>query len=75
MARYLAGDVITFLRVHGCEHDGDRISIGMGWFAPDGHPFVLPDPVDGYFNADLVDEILRDRWIWPAAPKLKKYDD
>lgn len=75
MAFYREADVLLFLERHGCEFEGDRFAIGMGWFAPDGMPFTLPDAVDGWMDADVVDLILADRWIWTGPSPLKRYQD
>ena len=64
MAWYRAEDVIRCLLEHNFEYEGDRFGIGIVWFASDGMPFTLPDPQEGWFDADVIDEILSDRWIW-----------
>lgn len=73
MARYRVDDVLLFPKQHGCDYEGDRYLIGMGWFAPDGMPFTLPDPQDGWFDADVVDLILADRWIWRGPNPLRRH--
>jgi hypothetical protein len=64
MAQYLARDVIRCLYEQNCEYEGDQSEIGMRWFAPDGITFILPDPQDGWFDAEVIDGILSNRWIW-----------
>lgn len=75
MARYREEDVLLFLRQHGCEYEGDRFEIGMGWYGPDGIPFTIPDPQDGWLDADVIDQILADRWIWVGPSRMKRYAD
>jgi hypothetical protein len=60
---------------HGCEFEGDRFELGMGWFAPDGMPFTLPEPIVGWFDADVIDQILADRWIWAGPAPMTRYPD
>ena len=73
MARYRELDVFAFLTEHGCEFDGDTYRIGMGWFAPDGLPFTTPSPEDGYFDAEVIDQIMADRWIWRGPNTMTRY--
>ncbi len=47
----------------------------MGWFAPDGIPFTIPDPIDGWFDAEVIDLILTDRWLWRGPVPIQRYPD
>lgn len=75
MARYREEDVLLFPSQHGCHYEGDRYETGMGWFGPDWIPFTIPDPQDGWFDENVVDQILVDRWIWTGASMLKRHSD
>lgn len=70
---YRAQDVIRCLYEHNCEYAGDRFEIGMVWLAPDGMPFTLPRPQEGWFEVTVVEEILSDRSIWLCtAPRYDR---
>ena len=73
MARYKEADVYAFLNQHGCEYEGDRYATGQAWFTRDGHPFTIPDPVNGYFDADVIDAIVADRWLGTGPVPLTRY--
>lgn len=75
MSRYAEQDVYQFLTQHGCTFEGDRYPTGSGWFAPDGMEFTIPLPVGGFFDADIIDRILSDRWIWRGLPNISRYPD
>lgn len=75
MPRYLAKDVYAFLVEHGCTYEGDTTPHGIGFYAPDGMEFSFPKPIDGYLDAEIVDRILSDRWIWTGPTRLVRYPD
>lgn len=75
MARYLYADLRNFLVVQGCCTEGDAFEIGTGWFTSDWMPFTIPSPVDGYVDADVVDIILRDRWVIGGQIPLTRHPD
>jgi hypothetical protein len=75
VSRYREEEVFAFLNDQTFEFDGDQDALGMGWFSPNGHAFTLPWPVGGYFNADLIDRILSDRWIWTGSTIFTRYPD
>ena len=75
MARYRDVDVYKLLEDAGCSYEGDRFARGMGWFAPDGIPFTIPDPIDGWFDAEVIDLILTDRWLWRGPVPIQRYPD
>lgn len=70
--RYRATDVWTFLIGLGCAHDGERYPHGAIWLAPGDQVFVLPDPDDVagelWFDADVLNDNLRDRWVGFRVP-------
>ena len=73
MLWYRAKDVIRCLKDHNCELEGDRAGVGIVWFAPDGMPFTLPRPEEGWFEANVIQEILSDRSIWLCtAPRYDR---
>ncbi|OYW67912.1 MAG: hypothetical protein B7Z40_05130 [Bosea sp. 12-68-7] len=73
MPFYREADVFAFLEQHGCEFEGDRYPHGSGWFAPDDMPFTLPDAENGWVDADVVDLILSDRWIWTGPSRIQRH--
>jgi hypothetical protein len=75
VSRYREEEVYSFLYHQGFEFDGDENALGMGWFSPVGHAFTLPWPVSGFFDADVVDRIFSDRWVWTGPPGLARYPD
>ena len=75
MPRYLAEDVYHFLKERGVSSEGDETDHERGYFTSDGMPLTFPKPIDGFFDADVVDRILADRWIWTGPPRLKRYPD
>jgi hypothetical protein len=72
MAWYRAEDVISSLCENNCKHLGDLSEMGVIWSAADGMRFILPYPEDGWFQANVIDEILSDQWIW--AGTRHRYD-
>jgi hypothetical protein len=76
--RYLATQVYT-LESEGYGFEGDRIPYGQIWVSEQGRPIILPDPdldVDGvaWFVAEIVDDILKDRWSGLApATRLQRF--
>jgi hypothetical protein len=74
MARYRAPELYDVLLDIGCVYEGDETEHGLGWFAPNGHVFTIPKPVDDWFDADVIDLILSDRWIPKPVNKPKRYD-
>lgn len=75
MARYLYADVRTFLVAQGCYTEGDAYEIGVGWFTADGLPFTIPSPIDDHLDADVLELILRDRWVFPGPVPLTRHSD
>lgn len=73
MAFYREADVLRFLEGVGCSFEGDRYPRGMGWITRDEMPFTLPDAEDGWLDADVVDLILADRWVWTGPSRLRRY--
>ncbi len=75
--RYRAEDVYEYLLSIGCTFEGDRYPIGQGWLTHNQHVFLLPDPVahDGgtWFDADTIDVVLTDRWVWRGPNPLKRH--
>ena len=76
--RYRATDVYAFLLAAGCTFDGDRYPHGETWLSPGMQVFFLPDPDpvdgDGWFNADVLDDNLKDRWTGLTVPlPLRRY--
>ncbi|KMO13238.1 hypothetical protein QR78_25685 [Methylobacterium indicum] len=70
--RYLASDVYALLEELACEYMEERYPHGEVWVAPGEQIFVLPDPdlIDGqkWFDADVLDHNLRDRWVGFRLP-------
>lgn len=70
--RYSAADVWTFLIGLGCSYDGERYPHGAIWIAPGDQVFMLPDPddIDGqlWFDADVLNDNLKDRWVGFRVP-------
>ena len=73
MAFYREADVLRFLEEAGCRFEGDRYPHGMGWITRDEMPFTLPDAEEGWLDADVVDLILVDRWVWTGAPRIQRH--
>ena len=75
--RYRADDLYKYLLSIGCTFEGDRFPIGEGWLTHNQHIFVLPTPTIEagvrWFDADVVDAILTDRWVWRGANPLVRY--
>lgn len=76
--RYLAADIYRFLEESGCTYEGDRIPNGQVWMGPGHQVFFLPDPdlIDGvhWFDAEVLDDNLKDRWLGFTIPKsIKRY--
>lgn len=76
--RYRAQDVWVFLRGLGCEFDGERFPHGSIWLAPGSQVFMLPDPDEAggelWFDAEVLNDNLRDRWVGFKVPlPLKLY--
>jgi len=76
--RYRAVDVITYLKGLGCEYDGERYPHGQIWIAPGDQVFMLPDPDldddDRWFDAEVINDNLKDRWVGFKTPlPLKQY--
>lgn len=63
MPRYREADVYAVLWSIECEFDGDLTRTGQIWYTAGGHVFTIPKPVDGYFDADVIDRIMSDRWL------------
>ncbi|MER9800075.1 hypothetical protein NKJ36_23550 [Mesorhizobium sp. M0142] len=78
--RYLAADVYAALTDFECEFDGDETETAEGWFTSDGQIFVLPKPtVDDegrhWLPAEVIDEIIKDRWLgFTLHDLLARYD-
>ncbi|HET9397103.1 MAG TPA: hypothetical protein VFO36_13735, partial [Nitrospiraceae bacterium] len=64
MAWYRAEEVFDFLFEQNCAFESRVIETAMQWYASDGMPFVLPHPQEGWFEAEIVDDILSDHCIW-----------
>lgn len=78
--RYLAQDIYGFLEEVGCTYEGDRIPNGEAWITAECHVFFLPDPDfrNGahWFDADVLDDNLKDRWAGFAIPaSIRRYPD
>ncbi|WP_040301264.1 hypothetical protein [Afipia clevelandensis] len=74
MARYILVEVIRFLEEQHCCPSGDKLSGGIAFETADGHGFTLPVYDNDWIDADLVDDILSNRWIVPCAHTLKRHD-
>ena len=74
MARYRIADVFRFLNEQVCVPSGDRLSGGIAFVTPTGHGFTLPVYDAEWIDADLVDDILANRWIVPCAHSLERFD-
>ena len=77
--RYFALDVFTFLLRNDCEFAEERHPCGQIWLSRTLQVFMLPDPdvdEDGvtWFDADVIDDILKDRWLGPVEG-LRRYPD
>jgi hypothetical protein len=70
--RYRAADVYTFLKGLGCTFDGERYPHGSVWLAPGEQVFFLPDPDvtegESWFDADVLNDNLKDRWVGFKVP-------
>lgn len=73
MARYAAGDVEAFLAKQGYIAV-DRYTTGQVWANDSGFLLTLPDPIDGWFDAEVIDRILSDRWIWTGPSGMKRHE-
>lgn len=66
--RCRAEHVFAFLATQGYEDQGDRYETGMGLLHPSGSIPMLPMPdlIDGdlWFEAEIVADILANRWVW-----------
>ena len=76
--RFLAANIYRFLEEAGCTYEGDRIPTGEAWLTPGMQVFFLPDPdlIDGvhWFDADVIVDNLKDRWVGFAIPDtMKRY--
>ncbi len=74
MARYRISDVFKFLTEQNCVPSGDRVAAGIAFVTADGHGFILPIYDPEWIDADLVDDILANRWISPCAHALTRFD-
>lgn len=74
MARYLESQVDAFLRDRGCRVE-ESYGSGQVWVTANGIPFTVPAPIDGHFDADVLDRILADQWIWTVPPGLQRHPD
>jgi hypothetical protein len=74
MATYKVADVLAFLIKQGCKPTGDKISGGIAFETASGYGFILPIYDRVWIDADLVDDILANRWIVPCAHHIKKYE-
>ena len=75
MPRYLYADLRNYLVAAGCYTEGDAFVIGIGWYTADGQPFTMPSPENGYVDADVIDAILRDRWVLLRSVPLTRHPD
>ena len=75
MARYRYEALRTFLISRGCYSEGDASALVTGWYGPDGIPFTFPIPAEGWVDANIVDLILIDRWIWTGPMPIRRYPD
>ena len=51
---------------------GQGCTIRDRLFTPDGPPFIIPNPdVDRWLHVELVEEVLRDRWIGAGIGRPK----
>ena len=70
MALYAEADVLHFLRANNFDTDGDSFGCGTGWYSPSGLAFTMPDPIAMpglhglWYDADVIDRIFSDKWIW-----------
>jgi hypothetical protein len=71
---YKEAELLKFLFDSGFEFDGDEFAIGLGFVTPDGHCFSIPKPTGGWFNAEVIDRIFSDRWIWVGPIGIRRYD-
>lgn len=70
--RYKTADVYRHLFKIGCTFDGERFPNGSIWIGPGEQIFMIPSPddIDGqlYFDADVLDDIFKDRWLGIMIP-------
>ena len=73
----MAAEVYAALEANGCLFDGDEFSHGSGWLSRSAQVFMLPQPdeVDGthWFDADVIDDILVNRWLGFDLHGLKRH--
>ena len=66
--RYRALEVYQALELYDCTFDGARHPCGSIWISRNGQIFMLPEPdLDAagiaWFDADVLDDSFRDRWV------------
>lgn len=75
MARYKDSDVISLLYSLDCSFDGEEVEVGQPWCTSEGHVFSIPHAVNGWFDAEVIDRILSDRWIPRPLGRPARYED
>ena len=73
MARCAFRDVEIFLTERGYTAV-DRYATGSVWAHDSGVVLTLPEPVDGWLDADVVDRIFSDRWVWSGPTRITRYN-
>ena len=63
MARYRSTDVWRVLLSQQFEIEGDTSATAIGVFTPQGHAFLIPVSSSGYVVAEVLEQILADRWV------------
>ncbi len=76
--RSRAREVYAHLVDVGCVFDGERYPHGEVWLTPGMQVFFLPDPdpdgEGGWFDAEVLDDNLKDRWSGLTVPlPLRRY--
>lgn len=74
MAKYKADELHSVLYGIDCFLDGEETETGQVWYTPNGYILFLPKPSDGWYDADVIDIVLADRWLPKPHNQPKRYD-
>jgi hypothetical protein len=78
VSRYVAAEVISELLKNDCTYEGDAFVAGSGWISRSGQVFMLPRPdLENdihWFDADVIDDILANRWLGFSVTNLKRHE-
>lgn len=75
MGRYRDRELFEVLYGIDCHFDGDETETGQIWYTSSGHVFTIPKAIEGWFDADVIDRLLADRWLPKPIGQPKRYED